>query len=1593
MSELNISQKEEKDVINPNINNNNISSIPIHATEGGRISGESKEDHEYSDDDFSSKGGKSYYTNNTNTINNNTNKNEPPMFIFKVKKLGKKGVTHKSRLLMLSQDGISYYQMVEKNEKTQNFLNLLKSLYRVIKNNDFDKQIFKKMNDAFKALPEKDKILKQNFKHYDIFDLEEYGSFKKAPIQVVNLDAQDTQAKNNSQNFWIMETNYDFFRKAINEAKKICDDYNKGKEIDLDNNIGENSTTKLTTNIMLNKKGEENIDIDTKTLINNKDITELQFEKKTRTKSKLTHEKEKIHYIGIFFQIFLKEYYEHINECNKRKLWQTDNDNIGVKRNAEEKKIIDEEKNKRQFENIKKKLYLELAIYYCYNQFVKHCEKVVMKIVSDLSTFTTNRDILKPGVLHPIVFPNPFSLTQENNAVLLYSIWGINYTLTWNSLKGKFNKILTKSQGKWKGLKNIYKQKNCLQDLLTKISTVCSNINKFPCIPLNCMIDYNGFRVYCESDIFAGEDNSDVGYEIEKNAFIKDLAKYLCENSEIEKNYGKKNNFCYINNDVLSKEKAVDFESGIAEIKKDFLESFPNRQGENKQDLKFYKSESQMINLVKNLISDTYVKEIYNETFLSNEKYNIKKIHNEYFYFFNFDLSVPILSNGMVLKKKEGKIFYREEIFINNIDFDYYEKIIKQEKDEMNDVLNNEENNIENEEEIENNSQQSHPHQEESVELLYEEEDSEERSIKEGDKENENIKNDISEENKEEQEKQNSRFLEIISKNTYQNNSSVELDLSNKFKINFENLLISLDSLYLIPYNSETLKMCFHYFGINLCYLGKVAERTTVPHVRELCLIDMFARVSKKILFDLLAKSIFENATNAFYSNVKKIFLHKYLIPFSFKESYGGDYLTMSTLPVEDVKFLFYDGNELKGLYLQNDEYPFKDLDDSSMKSGNESNEDRYEIHYENKNDDVINFFKLLLGDSNNKLILYDIEINSTKELWDFIIEQIREHYNIVDEDVFMYCNLDSISVLPLLGAIQYHTGIRFKNESGSVFDKMVNHKFDEFILSPKISYNNFSYFLCKENTILPLQNNFAMFYPGRKIYYQAKLNYHAEQYLFRKKISQNYFYLFYLKILKGWDTNETRKIQRDELRSIKKEFNKNIVKNGVSQDQIQNIFEDNFETFIKLILSQSRSKNQKYNKIFNQSIENIDINNWLNVCERIISINWGNKHPFMCILYSTFAKALYKNTDSVKKDDEKKITSSNTLFYKATELARDALGELNIFYGKLTRDIGLFYEKNLIFQEAHKMFYLSNKVYKKHKARFKKEYFYTLKRLTKNCINLGQFKEGLNYGFQLVNEIVEEIPTLLDLAKEREDINNLDVEDEEDYKKKYELFFWDNNHHMDNFTFNLVEIAKYLGEYDTGVKLGNILFKIISKKSEKSIGYVFNEYNNWLKFLEARMNDLNNLKNNQNNNKKDTASKNDIRLRDYGTSKEENIDSFIQLYLECLFLGLQGVDNKVMARAYIGFIENCNEPSLVNATKEEIDNMFYKIFFRDNGETFEEHFKNKILYFLYNKYKAGGINSVEIRDNYNISKKEMQIIYFKFPNLFKIFLFDIFNL
>ena len=1528
---------------NNNKDNNYISINTNQVSEGGKLSGDSDDEDDYSENEYSLKKGKK--------------KSEKPMFLFKVKKLGMKGITHKTRLLLITPEEICYYQMVDKKEKNQKFLNILNRLYLVIKNNEYDLEKNKELLDAFMELPQEEKKIKRSFKNYEIIDLEEYGSFKKAPIKITNLDVQNEEDKLNPINYWIMETGSDFFRKAIMESHKKISNYIEESEYNITNN-NEISTKIMTNNIKSQKTDDNIIDLEkgTKLLINN----DIHIQKKQKTRNILTADKDKVHYIGIFFQGFVKEYFEHLNKIRKNNI-------KGMER--EKKKSNTEIENEKRIknENIKKQLYLELAIYYCYNKFVKHCEKVVIKIISDLATFKTNRDILKPGKLHPIVFPNPFSLTQENNAVLLYSIWGINYTLTWNILKGKFNSSLTKTHGKWKGLKKSYKQKNCFQDLLTKLAQICSNTNEFPSIPLSCIIDYNGFRVFCESDIFADEEYLK-GLEFvqdEATAFIRELTKYISENNgDIEKGYPRGNNFCNISNQIIADEKSLDFQQSLEGILKDFLNSFSSgKVGEINND-KFDRTEEQMINIGKNLISDSNIIEDSEETFSSYFNETIKKQSQyEFFYLMNFDISVPILDDKIILENeyyKNNKIFYREELFINNINFEKYQENLEKEYINENKIIT--ESDEEEEKEVNIN---------ESEEELNEEEDSEDIN-------QENELNEIDLDYKlEENENSKNRFLEIISKNTFQNNTLIESDLSKLFQAKFQSLLMALDSLYLIPFNSETLKMCFHYFGINLCYLGKIAERSTVPHIRELCLIEMFARVSKKIIFDLLAQNSFEKATNAFYSNVKKILGNKYLIPFSFKENYGGDYLTMSTLPIEDVKFLYYDGIELKGLYLQNDEYPFKDIGDDNPINNHENNDEKYDNNYANKNENVLNFFNLLLGNNlinNNKLIIYDKEINNTKELWDFIINEIRNKYNIEDEDVFIYCNLDSISIRPLICAIQYHTGI--------TFNEVLNHKysrtiFEEFYISPKISYNNFSYFLCKENTILPLANNFGMHYPGRKIYYQAKLNYYAEQYLFRKRIQQNYLYLFYLKILKGWDTYDTKKMSGggSSSHNSKKEFNKNMALSDISQDQLPTFFEENFITFIKIILSQYQPKYQKNIKKANQSLNKIDNNNLINACERIISIYWNSKHPFMSIFYSTYAKALYKNTNN--RNDENKI---NLFFFKATDIARDSLGELNIFYGKLTRDIGLFCEKNLCFKEAHQMFGYAFKVFSKHRINFKIEYFYSLKHLTKNCVNLGQLKDGLEYGIQLVEEIIKEKPNLLDLIRNEEIIPDINIDEDKNFNEKYEYYFWNKIHNMDGFTFNLVKIAKYLGEYDSGVKLGNILFKIIVKISDNPVEYIFKNYKNWIKFSQKRISDLNDLKNKQNNNKNEFQTKNEIKVKDYGTIKEKSVDNFINAYLKCLFRGLKGIENKVLARAYIGFIENCKEPSLLNASKNQIDELFYKLFFRDNGETFEEHFKNKILYFLLQKYKSGNINSVEIQKNYMISKNELEIIYFKFP-------------
>ena len=1547
---------------------------------------------------------------------------EIPEFVFSVIKLGKRGFSHKNRLLFITKDFISYYRMVDKNENTKEFLDCLKSIYGSEPKTELDQDKLRELVKKFKNLPEKEKELKCSFNKYTISISENVSSFEKAPITVKNAEERDFT---NPTNFWVMETRDLLFREQILKAPLII---------------------KEAVEAIYSRREQDNYNTRT-----GKRFQKEENKKESPKDEKmivLNEYKDQIKYIGLLYQGFMKEYLKTICEYSHKKRDKYDKmgtgkssyndkeekeislvDNSNFMRNGGRNNYNKSEMNRNYNEDINenfeiagkdkdksisnlaeekindtlKIVYLELAIYYCYDLFVKYCEKVVEKIVYHLGTFENPEDILKTGKLHPIVFPNPSNFTQitSNNTdkqddnsepVLLYSIWGVNYTLTWNSLTAKFGETEGTS-GKWKKIKHQFQQKNYFQDFLIKLASAADTTEEFPNIPVSCLIDYNGFRVYCESDIFVSEENLEsMRLQMNKNdiSFIKNIMELISDNNNDDiKKIETSDIYCKIKNENIAEEKGFELGQYIKTMIDEFLKTFEKKNKGNsilEENIKktdpFSDMQSQkpIVNCIKKLITDDrniigITKEHFDD--FQNESIEFQK-NCTFQYLMYFDVLIPIdLKN-----KKLEPVYYRQEIAINNINIDKELENLAPKYLQRGEYYGYK-TNLNAQEEALNKSNINGGNNN----LNYN------RTLRSSGR-NFQIKK-----SKEDNDKKNKSpeeiIIDILRKNTFQNNEKIRDELKKKFNQNFENLLMALDSLYLIPYNSETLKICFHYYGINLHFLGKVAERTMVPHVRELCVIEMLARVCKKLIFDLLGQSTYKRAMKAFYSNIKELTTKLHCVPVSLNVIYGSDYLKSITQPVERGK-CYYKNMEITGLYMNSEEYPLSEIKDDKEKKNNN------EPDYNNKKlEKVSNFLILLFGGDMTKkdLKINGVKIEKVDELWELIKDLMRKQYDITNEDVFMYCDFETISVYSLASAIQYHTGLQIQNEIGGLLDKVMTQKLDNAVFEnlsplPKKCYYSFSYFECKKNVILPLTNNFAMFFPEKSKYYRAKLNYYTEKYLYKKKISQNFYYLNYLKILKGWDLETSPKAGKIQTKND--EFDKNYNMTEYSPVQISPLFEENFDSFIALLMTQYQPKTQsKLHRNDNQENQNkMDLNSIENY-SKLISDYWRNlKHPFISLLRSTYAKAMYKNTRNRK--EESKIENN---FNEAIQIARDSMGELNLFYGKLTRDVGLFYEKNFKFKEAYEMFYLSYKVFKKYKEIFQKDYFYALKNLTKTCVYLGRLRECLKYGIVLVEEITQdtsnksqEILANLDNEKKKNANNESEKKKNSEYDKKKLYPYlglekrnkieWEDIPNMNGFTFNLMRVAKKLQEFDLCVKIGNIFFSKIKDYRKFKIPV----FKNWIKTSQERMKSLSNMRNNQNN-KGEIRPNREIRLAEYG-GKEKKIDNVIKVYLKCLFRGLKGIHNKTYARAYVAFLENCYNPELNQLDANQINEMFYPLFFRNTNETFDEYFKNKILYFLLQKYKRENLNKEEIEKSYRSARRDLELIYYKFKkNPHKLFL------
>lgn len=57
-----------------------------------------------------------------------------------------------------------------------------------------------------------------------------------------------------------------------------------------------------------------------------------------------------------------------------------------------------------------------------------------------------------------------------------------------------------------------------------------------------------------------------------------------------------------------------------------------------------------------------------------------------------------------------------------------------------------------------------------------------------------------------------------------------------------------LDKLTIVPVDSPTLSSIFHQNGVNMRFLGKLANTCLLPHLKEIAIVEMVARTSKKVL-------------------------------------------------------------------------------------------------------------------------------------------------------------------------------------------------------------------------------------------------------------------------------------------------------------------------------------------------------------------------------------------------------------------------------------------------------------------------------------------------------------------------------------------------------------------------------------------------------------------------------------------------------------------------------------------------------------------------------------------------------------------------
>ena len=977
------------------------------------------------------------------------------------------------------------------------------------------------------------------------------------PVENINpgpnpQNPQNLNLVNNSKNIGLVGNI------KINNKNIPIEENNNSKNYPLDennrinvNNISNNNSLILNTKND-GKKNSENLDIAEKIL-----IQELYFQNLFRT----------LNYVNV--------HNNHINNFKFDNKYNFNDDQEFSKKYYEFKKIEEEKLEKNQNKTKILTLEIEWLIFETYSLFKNFCMNISKKLVEEFPVDQFNSNSISK--ISPFLIPSYEKIKSSKYAVYLYNLNKINvhFTLTWNKIllknekkndknnkqdenKKKIEDLLT-YEGKWKFLRKEFKNRDLFIDLISLFSSKGLKVEKFPCIPMTCIIDYHGFRIYCESSVPKNENNKSfrkIPENLKNQNEKNNCEEYykLCEdfsgdfydfnsigkNNELkeeyeenlisEENIAKKNpisdnkitenifmvktkNYSSFYNIQSNTNKSKEKDPLIiiydrfknltnnifVNIKDKLFENLPLLIEDDELNLDFFKD--------KDLLS---IKENDSQGDIENnqEKNNLNNENNPKPQKVSINaLNLNNLSQNLNEEKYEDENDYNNEIdndFENDFKSYYFLDTILDSKDKFLKIFQTytKFTNINKLDKIENNS----PAVSEDF-YIYPMKYNFLMSITQDDKKeinknpnhfyrpeylfyyfknnsdmNNNTNKSITEEEKNNKKKLNENFNFFLKEILMHKNSDSKLKNFNEFKSYFFIKHIyyftkSLDNLCYIPLDSEHLTEIFHSNGINMFYLGKVAEQTTVPHVRELCIIEMISRICKRLIHQIL-------------SNKKILQMEKLLLNLSFeivnnkKENLkpkereneinpeiGINNNNQGHLELVSPNSFFKLGvkyadyfDALNTNYSQKPTKKF-DIDPKNIKnyisdpflSSEKENENYIKLKNHNNSNqnfsdelkEFVKFMNILFNpnnsSNNNKNNFYnEIEISEEKynhsKLWNKIIEEIKKKFCLENDYVIEMIKNQYFSLLALFHSILFHSGIKFIGEAKNICEDLYSY-------------------------------------------------------------------------------------------------------------------------------------------------------------------------------------------------------------------------------------------------------------------------------------------------------------------------------------------------------------------------------------------------------------------------------------------------------------------------------------------------------------------------------------------------------------------------